>query len=159
MCFFCANNSPHVIKAVTHTHTLIYHIPHVLSPSAEGHHIWLQTQLPQLRQLLQCLRPSPVEAATRGGNTLAHRSGTMKKKRCAIPSLGLQLYPQKVVRPSKPTPTIFSAGGWSPRAYKVFHMEWSHSFNKEEHAVFEGIPSWNSRLFCTGELFNFHLCS
>ena len=32
-------------------------------------------------------------------------------------SLGLQPYPQKVVRPPKPTPTIFSGGGWSPRVY------------------------------------------
>ena len=30
-------------------------------------------------------------------------------------TLGLQPYPQKVVRPPKPTPTIFSGGGWSPR--------------------------------------------
>ena len=29
--------------------------------------------------------------------------------------LGLRPYPQKVVRPPKPTPTIFSGGGWSPR--------------------------------------------
>ena len=29
-------------------------------------------------------------------------------------ALGLQLYPQKVVRPPKPTPTTFSGGGWSP---------------------------------------------
>ena len=32
------------------------------------------------------------------------------------PALGLQPYPQKVVRPPKPTPTTFSGGGWSPRA-------------------------------------------
>ena len=30
-------------------------------------------------------------------------------------TLGLQPYPQKVVRPPKPTPTTFSGGGWSPR--------------------------------------------
>ena len=30
-------------------------------------------------------------------------------------ALGLQPYPQKVVRPPKPTLTIFSGGGWSPR--------------------------------------------
>ena len=29
--------------------------------------------------------------------------------------LNLQPYPRKVVRPPKPTPTIFSGGGWSPR--------------------------------------------
>lgn len=35
-------------------------------------------------------------------------------------ALGLQLYPQKVVRqldPPKPTPTTFSGAGWSPRGY------------------------------------------
>ena len=30
-------------------------------------------------------------------------------------NLGLQPYPQKVVRPPKPTITIFSGGSWSPR--------------------------------------------
>ena len=36
-------------------------------------------------------------------------------------SLGLQPYPQKVVRPRKPTPTTFSGGGWSPR---VLQFRW-----------------------------------
>ena len=35
-------------------------------------------------------------------------------------SLGLQPYPQEVVRAPKPTPTIFSGGGWSPRVYTVY---------------------------------------
>ena len=40
-------------------------------------------------------------------------------------ALGLQPYPQKVVRPPKPTPTIFSRGSWSPRVDQklVFFLE------------------------------------
>ena len=33
----------------------------------------------------------------------------------SIHPIGLQPYPQKVVRPPKPNPTTFSGGGWSPR--------------------------------------------
>ena len=32
-------------------------------------------------------------------------------------SLGLQVHPQKVFGPSKPTPNTFSEGTWSPRGY------------------------------------------
>ena len=35
------------------------------------------------------------------------------------PSLGLQVPPQKVFGPSKPTPNTFSEGTWSPRAYEL----------------------------------------
>ena len=41
-----------------------------------------------------------------------------KVLRILVLSLGLQPYPQKVVRPPKPTPTTFSGGGWSPRVYR-----------------------------------------
>ena len=37
-----------------------------------------------------------------------------------IYTLGFQPYPQKVVRPPKPTPTTFSGGGWSPRDIYIY---------------------------------------
>ena len=40
-----------------------------------------------------------------------------------IYTLGLQPYPQEVVRPPKPTPTILSGGGWSPRDISLHHLK------------------------------------
>ena len=45
---------------------------------------------------------------------------------CFLFSLGLQLPPEKVVRPPKPTPTTFSGGSWSPLGFPTFRIEINH---------------------------------
>ena len=78
------------------------------------------------------------------GNSLAKVNGDMflhgleydldfltTARPCDTP-LGLQPYPQKVVRPPKPTPTTFSGGGWSPRDLQYNFFQRAHLRSCEE---------------------------
>ena len=52
-------------------------------------------------------------------------------------TLGLQPYPPKVVRPPKPTPTIFSGGGWSPRVNESPHRIQVDIANHDVAGIFQ----------------------
>ena len=74
--------------------------------------------------------------------TCARSNKDMELLRLRLLSLGLQPCPQKVVRPPKPTPTIFSGGGWSPRDY-------THSSDSLLKSMpFSTQPRPNSVQFC-----------
>ena len=55
------------------------------------------------------------------------------------PNGWLQPYPQKVVRPPKPTPTTFSGGGWSPR--ELHHLHVLLDLPKSGSLEFSGPPT------------------